>query len=122
MFIKLVLCHNVYSDPTETCPLPYARDFWKLGSKSLLARLERTTCPAECRVLSRGAGLPIEQTRRRVGVAIDGAIVRESVEDSKVWISAFSGRLGDFCRRLCLRETFGDGISGEIESSSSCVI
>ena len=45
-------------------------------------------CPAECSVLVRGAGLPIEQTSKRVGVAIEGVIVKERVEEASISISA----------------------------------
>ena len=74
-----------------------------------------------------GAGLPIEQMRRRAGAAILGASDWEMREDVKDSVSgAFWDERGDLGRRLCFREAFGDGISraasGEIEASPGCVI
>lgn len=35
---------------------------------------------------------------------------------------AYSGSVGESCRLFCLRESFGDGLFGEIEISPGCVI
>lgn len=69
------------SGPAETKPLPCSRDFCKGGKERARESSVRTVWPALWRVLRYGDGLPIEQTRRRKGVAIDkimaGGIERE---------------------------------------------
>lgn len=76
-------------------------------------------------MLARLAGLPIEQTRRRVGAAIEEAIDRVRVEDAMARISgsrfALSSRDGDFCRRRFSLGIFGAG-SGSSEIERGCCV
>ena len=75
-------------------------------------------------MLVSGAGLPIEQTRRRVGTAIEGTIVTDSVVDASISISADLASWWSFRCRLSLREGFGDsdGYTEILSRSGSCVI